>query len=239
MEAATDDAQLTTAAVPALDAGADAIAMIIDIGTSVEHAGEIAPDTLLTSVAGEFAAVPILENDVRVACVVIRTVEDEPAPHVTPIPAASAPPVTPALSAPADEIDDETELGELVEPDDEERFAAPSRASQADLTREHAPVSLALHEFQPLADGPGAAGPARPLTLLNDVNMQVTAELGRRRLKVRDIVALQPGSVVELDRAAGSPVDVLVNGELVWHGEVVIVDEEFGIRVSEIVVDEN
>ncbi len=69
--------------------------------------------------------------------------------------------------------------------------------------------------------------------------MDVTAELGRRRLKVRDIVALRPGSVVELDRAAGSPVDVLVNGALVWHGEVVVVDEEFGIRVAEIVVDES
>ena len=98
---------------------------------------------------------------------------------------------------------------------------------------------IAMHEFQPLGDGMGAAGPARPISLLNDVNMQVTAELGRRRLKVRDIVSLQPGSVIELDRAAGSPVDVLVNGALVWHGEVVVVDEEFGIRVSEIVVDEN
>jgi flagellar motor switch protein FliN len=45
--------------------------------------------------------------------------------------------------------------------------------------------------------------------------------------------------VIELDRAAGSPVDVLVNGALVWHGEVVVVDEEFGIRVAEIVVGEN
>ncbi len=100
-------------------------------------------------------------------------------------------------------------------------------------------IGVALHEFQPLADGIGAAGAARPLSLLNDVNMEVTAELGRRRLKVRDIVALEPGSVVELDRAAGSPVDVLVNGALVWHGEVVVVDEEFGIRVSEIVVGES
>ena len=102
-----------------------------------------------------------------------------------------------------------------------------------------APAGISIHEFQPLSEGLGAAGPARPISLLNDVNMQVTAELGRRRLKVRDIVALQPGSVIELDRAAGSPVDVLVNGALVWHGEVVVVDEEFGIRVSEIVVDEN
>jgi flagellar motor switch protein FliN/FliY len=69
------------------------------------------------------------------------------------------------------------------------------------------------------------------------VNLEVTAELGRRRLKVRDIMALAPGSVIELDKTAGSPVDVLVNGAIVWHGEVVVVDDEFGIRVSEIVVD--
>jgi flagellar motor switch protein FliN/FliY len=216
--------------------------MIIDIGTSIEHAGEIAPDTLLTSVTGEFAAVAILENDVCVACVVIRTVDDSidrevPAPHVTPIPAASVSPVAPALSSPDyepddvldGELDDETARREVFEPTYEEPVNLPALAS----------VTLARHEFQPLADGPGPVGPARPLSLLNEVNMEVTAELGRRRLKVRDIVALRPGSVVELDRAAGSPVDVLVNGALVWHGEVVIVDEEFGIRVSEIVVDEN
>jgi flagellar motor switch protein FliN len=55
---------------------------------------------------------------------------------------------------------------------------------------------------------------------------------------VRDIMALHPGSVIVLDRSAGSPVDVLVNGSLVWHGEVVVVDDEFGIRVSEIVIED-
>ena len=59
-------------------------------------------------------------------------------------------------------------------------------------------IGIAVHEFQPLGDGGGGAGPARPLTLLNDVNMEVTAELGRRRMKVRDIVGLKPGSVVDL-----------------------------------------
>jgi flagellar motor switch protein FliN/FliY len=69
--------------------------------------------------------------------------------------------------------------------------------------------------------------------------MEVTAELGRHRMTVRDLMSLQPGSVIELDRAAGSPVDVLVNGALLAHGEVVVIDEEFGVRVSEIVVGEN
>ncbi|MBW8826843.1 MAG: flagellar motor switch protein FliN [Acidobacteria bacterium] len=65
--------------------------------------------------------------------------------------------------------------------------------------------------------------------------MSVTAELGRTKMTVRELLALAPGAVVELDRAAGSPVDVLVNGTLVARGEVVVIDEEFGIRISEIV----
>jgi flagellar motor switch protein FliN/FliY len=223
MEAATDDASLTTAAVPALEAGASAIALTLHIGVNVMGSGEIATETLLTSVVGEFAAVAIFENDVRVACVVVRIVDDEPVEIPTPIPAAA-----PTIPAPSFEP-----------PAYQAPAAAPQPVEMTPVAAAEPQVGVAIHEFQPLGEGAGAVGPARPLTLLNDVNMEVTAELGRRRLKVRDIVALQPGSVVELDRAAGSPVDVLVNGALVWHGEVVVVDEEFGIRVSEIVVDEN
>ena len=73
------------------------------------------------------------------------------------------------------------------------------------------------------------------LDLLADVEMGVTAELGRTRMTVRDLLALSPGSVVELDRVAGSPVDLLVNGTLIARGEVVVVDDEFGVRISEIV----
>ena len=71
--------------------------------------------------------------------------------------------------------------------------------------------------------------------LLGDVEMGITAELGRTRMTVRDLLALTPGTVVELDRAAGSPVDLLVNGTLIARGEVVVVDDEFGVRISEIV----
>ncbi|MBG0826067.1 flagellar motor switch protein FliN [Planomonospora sp. ID91781] len=70
--------------------------------------------------------------------------------------------------------------------------------------------------------------------LLHDVEMSVTAELGRTRMTVRELLSLAPGAVVELDRAAGSPVDLLVNGRLVARGEVVVIDENFGIRVTEI-----
>ena len=239
MEAATADASLTTAAVGALEAGASAIALTMHIGVSVDDAGEIATETLLTSVVGEFAAVPVLENDTRVACVVVRIVDDEPVDLPTPIPAAAPTiPVPPRLAATASTLSADAESDPEVAEFFDHAVAAPVATEITPVVADPH-VGMALHEFQPLGEGVGAAGPTRPLHLLNDVNMQVTAELGRRRLKVRDIVALQPGSVVELDRAAGSPVDVLVNGALVWHGEVVVVDEEFGIRVSEIVVDEN
>ena len=73
------------------------------------------------------------------------------------------------------------------------------------------------------------------LDMLQDVEMEVSAELGRTRMSVRELLSLTPGAIVELDRAAGSPADLLVNGRLIARGEVVVVDENFGIRITEIV----
>jgi flagellar motor switch protein FliN/FliY len=101
--------------------------------------------------------------------------------------------------------------------------------------------AVAEHEFSPL---PAPAGPTvgavravagGPIELLHEVEMGVTVELGRTRMLVRDILDLSPGSVVELDRAAGAPIDVLVNGTLIARGEVVVIDEEFGIRITEVI----
>ena len=77
----------------------------------------------------------------------------------------------------------------------------------------------------------------RGLEMLHGVIMDVTVELGRARMSVRELLALSPGTVLELDRAAGSPADLLVNGRLIARGEVVVVDEDFGLRVTEIVDD--
>ncbi|HWJ81110.1 MAG TPA: flagellar motor switch protein FliN [Nocardioides sp.] len=82
---------------------------------------------------------------------------------------------------------------------------------------------------------PQPAPAVRGLEMLQGVDMEVTVELGRTRMTVRDLLALTPGAVLELDRAAGSPADLLVNGRLVARGEVVVVDEDFGLRVTEIV----
>lgn len=81
------------------------------------------------------------------------------------------------------------------------------------------------------AGGVGRGG----LDMLYDVEMEVSAELGRTRMSVRELLGLIPGAIVELDRAAGSPADLLVNGRLIARGEVVVVDENFGIRITEIV----
>jgi flagellar motor switch protein FliN len=218
MEAATDDGSLATAAIPVLQAAANAIEPIIHLQATAEYAGEIATETLLTSVIGDFVIVPIAESDELVACAVIRMVDDrtEPAP--------SAPPMAP-LPAP--------------EP---QQFQVPTpSATGATVAIPAAPApaatgAIVLHEFQPLGDHAAGLGPTRPMPLLNDVQMEVTAELGRHRMKVRDLVGLEIGSVIQLDRAAGSPIDVLVNGELIAHGEVVVIDEEFGIRLAEIIL---
>jgi flagellar motor switch protein FliN/FliY len=76
---------------------------------------------------------------------------------------------------------------------------------------------------------------SRGVEMLHGVAMEVTVELGRTRMSVRELLALSPGDVLELDRAAGSPADLLVNGRLIARGEVVVVDEDFALRVTEIV----
>ena len=75
------------------------------------------------------------------------------------------------------------------------------------------------------------------LDLLRHVAMEVTVEIGRTRMTVHELLSLHPGEVVELDRAASAPADLLVNGTLIARGEVVVVDEDFGLRISEIVTD--
>jgi len=78
---------------------------------------------------------------------------------------------------------------------------------------------------------------AGSLRMLYDVDMTLTVQIGRTTLPVRQVLDMVPGTVLELDRAAGSPADVLVNGRLIARGEVVVVDEVYGARVTEIVPD--
>ncbi len=72
-----------------------------------------------------------------------------------------------------------------------------------------------------------------------DVSLEVSVELGRTKKKIREILEFGEGSIVELDKLVGEPIDILVNGKFIASGEVVVIDENFGIRVTNIIKPEN
>jgi flagellar motor switch protein FliN/FliY len=76
---------------------------------------------------------------------------------------------------------------------------------------------------------------SRRLDMLLDVPLEVNVELGRTRMTIQDLLTLGPGSVIELDKVAGEALDILVNGRLVARGEAVVVNDKFGIRITDIV----
>lgn len=86
----------------------------------------------------------------------------------------------------------------------------------------------------PTLQAAGEPGESTPIGLLANVELEVTVQLGSTRKNIREILACQPGSVLELDRMAGDTVDILVNGRLVARGEVVVIGENFGVRVTEL-----
>lgn len=105
--------------------------------------------------------------------------------------------------------------------------------SHADMPNSGEPDQLGAPET--LEVGSDVVGAGRPIELLYNVDMGVTVELGRTRMTMRELLALKPGKVIELDRLARSPVDILVNNTLLARGEVVVLDDELGVRVTDIV----
>jgi flagellar motor switch protein FliN/FliY len=97
-----------------------------------------------------------------------------------------------------------------------------------------APPNVQPVQFANL-QGAGAAGEQGNIGLLMDVYMELTVELGRTRKLIREILGIGEGTIIELDKLAGEPVDILVNHKLIAKGEVVVIDENFGVRVTEIV----
>ncbi|MBQ3646819.1 MAG: flagellar motor switch protein FliN [Synergistaceae bacterium] len=97
-----------------------------------------------------------------------------------------------------------------------------------------AAVDVRPAAFQPLG-GSNAGGVPSPIDLIADIPVRVTVELGKARKSVSEILGLTAGAVVELDKMAGEPVDVLVNGKLIARGEVVVIDENFGVRITDII----
>ena len=84
-------------------------------------------------------------------------------------------------------------------------------------------------------DAPISAEERRKLDAILDIPVTITMEVGRSQISIRNLLQLNQGSVVELDRIAGEPLDVLVNGTLIAHGEVVVVNDKFGIRLTDVI----
>ncbi|WP_136064848.1 flagellar motor switch protein FliN [Modicisalibacter radicis] len=107
---------------------------------------------------------------------------------------------------------------------EEEPEAAPGNARAAGDT-----------VFKPLDGTSDATGSMRDLEMIMDIPVKLTVELGRTRLTIKQLLELAQGSVIELDGLAGEPMDILINGYLIAQGEVVVVDDKYGIRITEII----
>jgi flagellar motor switch protein FliN/FliY len=137
---------------------------------------------------------------------------------------------------PADEIDDwgsalaEQAMASAPAP------APPPAPAPAPEPAPPPPSSSATERvFQPLQSGTGTEIAKGDIDRILDVPVQLTAELGRTRITIKNLLQLSQGSVVELDGLAGEPMDVFINGYLIAQGEVVVVNEKFGIRLTDII----
>jgi flagellar motor switch protein FliN/FliY len=109
---------------------------------------------------------------------------------------------------------------------------------EAGFSTPHYPSPDELRAAAATASRPAGPAALRGLELLRDVSMDVTAQIGSTRMTISELLTLSVGAVVELDRAAGAPADLLVNGHLIARGEVVVIDENFALRITEIISDE-
>jgi flagellar motor switch protein FliN/FliY len=120
--------------------------------------------------------------------------------------------------------DDNEDLGMWDEAMEEQ---AESEAADADAQ------TVELDELE--ADTPISADEKRKLDSILDIPVTISMEVGRSNISIRNLLQLNQGSVVELDRVAGEALDVMVNGTLIAHGEVVVVNDKFGIRLTDVI----
>ena len=92
-----------------------------------------------------------------------------------------------------------------------------------------------MEEFDHVSQPSQGTGPAPDMDVILDIPVTISMEVGNTQIPIRNLLQLNQGSVIELDRLAGEPLDVLVNGTLIAHGEVVMVNEKFGIRLTDVI----
>lgn len=136
------------------------------------------------------------------------------------------------ISAP--DINPEAEMGSVPE-----AAQAPAAPPTPQPVEEHAAPARKV-EFESLGNSSAAAPKGiNSLDMLMDVPMGVTVELGRAKMSVQEVLDLQSGSVIELDHLAGEAVDIFINSHLMARGEVVVVDDRFGVRITQILAKRN
>jgi flagellar motor switch protein FliN/FliY len=118
----------------------------------------------------------------------------------------------------------------------EQQAAEPAHKVELSIVDSDADQSGQVKEarFSALQNSPMSSDQGS-IDMLADVELDLTVELGRTSIPVKEVLQLGPGSIVELHKLAGEPVDILVNGKMIARGEVVVVDESFGVRLTEIV----
>lgn len=173
------------------------------------------------------------ETAEEVAAAASSALYDAPAPaYEPPAPAYQQPPVSaaPPMMQPPMQPPMQPQQGYYYPPQDrpynepQHYGAAPGRN-----------VNVQPVQFANLGNAGLGAADANNLNLLMDIPLKVTVELGRTQKQIKDILEFSQGSIIELDKLAGEPVDILVNNKLIAKGEVVVIDENFGVRVTDIV----
>ncbi|GAB3034732.1 flagellar motor switch protein FliN [Bowmanella dokdonensis] len=113
---------------------------------------------------------------------------------------------------------------------------AAAMAEQAEAEEGEGKGEVQVAELDELQDDTQISGEEkRKLDTILDIPVTISMEVGRSHISIRNLLQLNQGSVVELDRVAGEPLDVLVNGTLIAHGEVVVVNDKFGIRLTDVI----
>lgn len=111
---------------------------------------------------------------------------------------------------------------------------AKDQDAAAGAGNEKEATSAGSQVFRQLGDG-ADSGTARDLDMIMDIPVKLSVELGRTKITIKQLLELAQGSVIELDGLAGEPMDILINGYLIAQGEVVVVDDKYGIRITEII----
>lgn len=120
----------------------------------------------------------------------------------------------------------------MSEPRNEPQQQVP--AKRQGKPKKAAPVQVSPVEFSSFDPNESTQAPINNLDMLLDIPLSITVELGRTKRSVKEILELSAGSIIELDKLAGEPVDILVNQRIVAKGEVVVIEENFGVRVTDI-----